>query len=113
MPPLNVKVGYGTPVSELLPWRVAFAVQQRFSSNPGDGQVVNLVFAPGMGRAQRPPGAPPQDFVDLIRNSQGNAVVLLPVRVSGLPDDSALRADRAEIRLTTNDGRVMRLDSRG
>jgi hypothetical protein len=99
-------------VSELLPWRVAFAVQKHFSSNPEAGQAVNLVFDPSIGRAPRAPGAPPRDWVDLIRSSQGNAVVLLPVRVSGLPDGSVLRADRAEFRLTASDGRVIRLDSR-
>lgn len=99
-------------VTELLPWRTAFAVQKHFSANPGAGRVVNVVFDPGMGRAKRPPGAPTRDFLDLIRAAQGSAVVLLPLHISGLPDDSALRADRAEIRLTTPDGRIVKLDSR-
>lgn len=99
-------------VTELLPWRVAFAVQKRFSSSPGAGQVVNVVFDPGAGRAKRPPGAPPRDSLDLIRAAQGSAFVLLPLHISGLPDDSALRADRTEIRLTTPDGRIVKLDSR-
>ncbi|HEY6250210.1 MAG TPA: hypothetical protein VI685_09620, partial [Candidatus Angelobacter sp.] len=99
-------------LTELLPWRVVFAVQQHLSTSPGAGQVVNIAFDPGVGRAQRPPGLDANDFVDRIRVSQGSAIVLLPLNISGLPDDSVLRADRTYLRLTTSEGKVVRLDSR-
>jgi hypothetical protein len=99
-------------LTELLPWRIAFAAQKRLSPIPGAAQAVSVVFDPGLGRAQRPQGLDSNDFVDRIRALQGNAIVLLPVHVTGLPDDSVLSADRTEIRLTTADGRVLNLDSR-
>jgi hypothetical protein len=98
--------------SEIIPWRVVFAAQEHLSPIPGAAQAVRVAFDPGLGRAQRPPGLDANDFVDRIRALQGNAVVLLPLHITGLPDDSVLRADRAEVRITTADGRVVWLDSR-
>ena len=99
-------------LTELLPWTVAFAVQKHLSPVPGTSQAVSVTFDPGIGRAQRPAGLNEYDLVDRIRALQGSALVLLPVHVTGLPDDSVLRADRAEVRVTTVEGRVLHLDSR-
>jgi hypothetical protein len=99
-------------LTELVPWNVAFAAQKHLSPRPGASQAVSVAFDPGLGRAQRPPGLDSNNFVDRIRALQGSAIVLLPLHVTGLPDDSVLRADRTETRLTTANGRVLRLDSR-
>lgn len=99
-------------VTELLPWRVAFAVQQHFSSNPGAGRAVEVAFDPSLGRAQRPPELNSYDFVDRIRALQGNTIVLLPLSITGLPDDSVLRADRTQLRIVANNRKALSLDSR-
>jgi hypothetical protein len=99
-------------LTEVIPWRVAFAAQRQLSPVPGEAQAVTVAFDPAVGRAQRPPGLDANDFVDRIRALQGNTLVLLPLHITGLPDDSVLRADRAEVRITTADGSVLRLDSR-
>jgi len=82
-------------LTEIIPWRVVFAAQKHLSPMPGTAQAVSVVFDPAVGRAQRPPGLDANDFVDRIRALQGTALVLLPLHVNGLPDDSVLRADRA------------------
>jgi hypothetical protein len=51
-------------------------------------------------------------LADRIRAAQGNAIVLLPLHITGLPDESVLRADRTQIKLTAAGGRVLHLDSR-
>jgi hypothetical protein len=99
-------------LTQLLPWRLAFAVQQRFSPSPGAGQAVKIAYDPALGRARRPPGLDKLDFVDRIRAAQGSAIVLVPMHITGLPDDSVLRADRTEIRITRADGKVLDLDGR-
>jgi hypothetical protein len=99
-------------LTEVIPWRVVFAAQTHLSPVPGAAKTLQVAFDPGLGRAQRPPGLNALDFVDRIRALQGNTLVLLPLHITGLPDDSVLRADRAEIRITSLDGRILRLDSR-
>jgi hypothetical protein len=99
-------------LTEIIPWRVVFAAQTHLSPAPGAAKTLRVAFDPGLGRARRPPGLDTNDFVDRIRALQGNTLVLVPLHITGLPDDSVLRADRAEIRITSPDGKILRLDSR-
>jgi hypothetical protein len=99
-------------LTELVPWTVAFAVQKRLSPVPGASQAVGVAFDPRLGRGQRPVKLNENNPSDQLRAAQGSAVVLLPLHITGLPDDSVLRADRAEMRITTAQGKVIHLDSR-
>jgi hypothetical protein len=94
-------------LSWFMPWRVVFATQKLWSGTTGSSQSVALDFEPAAGRFQRPAGGlTPEDALALaLRDSAGlpGAVqVYFPVRVTGLPPDSAVQMDHAEVRLIAN-----------
>jgi hypothetical protein len=89
--------------STALPWQPAFAVQKSMSPAPGSAAAIGVTFAPGAGKIKRDASFP------LILNPsaldiQGARFIYLPMRVTGLPEDSGLQSDRIEIRLSERDG---------
>ena len=96
-----------------LPWRFVFAIQRSLSNDPGSSYAIALNFAPDAGKFQRPSGAlTPEDALTILRRGQGQqgtVPIYLPVRVTGLPPDSAIQMDHAEVRIIEN-GRVHKLE---
>jgi len=86
-----------------IPWKPAFAIEQRMSPNPGSAGTIQVAFDPGMGRFQRPSGI--RENRNLRRPDEPGIPVHLPMRFSGLPADMVLRADRAELHITGPDGK--------
>ena len=83
-----------------LPWQNAFALNQRLSPAPGAGNPVAMSFVPNKeALADRPVG--PSNI-----KRYGNVFVLLPVRATGMPEQSVLLGDRSSARLVTRDGEV-------
>jgi hypothetical protein len=78
-----------------LPWPPAFAIQQLLSTEPGASAPIALTFNPQLGPFVPPPGAAPTP-------GQG---WYLPLRVVGIPTDSIVLMDHAQIRITDIDGR--------
>ncbi|MBV8895312.1 MAG: hypothetical protein JO051_02290 [Acidobacteriaceae bacterium] len=92
----------------LMPWRLAFAVQERLSTRPAVGERVRIEFDQSLGRFE------PASKVDLQANlnkmlrqaRMGGPTVYLPLRVAGLAADSILRLDRSAARVIPVAGRA-------
>jgi hypothetical protein len=94
-----------------IPWQPAFAVQRSLSPAAESSGPVNLIFDPAAGKFHRPPGALSLDEMLTIMKGvdTGTVPIYLPLRVTGLRPDSAVRADHSEVRLITQ-GRTTRMD---
>jgi hypothetical protein len=86
------------------PWGPAFAVEQRLSANPAAAADVALAFEASNGRLRPPSGLSPSENN---RDNGNKAELFLPLRIKGLHSDGVLLADRAEVRLISNDGRMV------
>jgi hypothetical protein len=77
-----------------VPWQTAFALEERLSKNPQAGNSVNISFVPDHDTPQdRPPGPLPYDRSD--------ASVMLPIRVTGVPDEAILYGESSTVRIVT------------
>ena len=85
--------------TSFLPWKTAFAMQQRLSSRPGSGVTTVLDFNPGAGRFHSPGGTSFKDNKDKM-------TVHVPLRVAGLPADSVLLDDRFDVCLIGTGGKT-------
>jgi hypothetical protein len=93
-----------------MPWRLVFAIQRSLSSASASSRAVALNFDHAAGRFRPPVGAlTPENAFAIARRGEGSVQVYLPFRVTGLPPDSAIQMDHAEIRLIAN-GRLQRLE---
>lgn len=80
------------PVLSGSPWTSAFAVQQRLSPNASLAEPIRVALADAAGTVASSPG------------TASSRTLLVPLRVSGLPPESVLVNDRAEVRLARPDG---------
>jgi hypothetical protein len=96
-------------LTSFLPWGPAFAFQKSLSNAPGSSRDVALSFDPGAGK-YRPSagGLTREDAIAFLNGDDGLIQVRLPLRVTGLPPDSALENDRAEVRLIDSNGHLDR-----
>jgi hypothetical protein len=83
------------PLLSFSPWADAFSVQQHLSPHPTLAKPIAIAFDPDLGRS-----AAESDL-------RSRNAILLPIRVSGLPPDSFLMNDRAEIHLIGRDGATL------
>jgi hypothetical protein len=83
------------PVLSFASWGMTFGFQEWLSPQPVSAAGVAIMFDCNFNGALRPP------TVSLTNT------VLLPLTVSGLPVKSLLLSDRADIRLTSEDGRML------
>ena len=82
-----------------VPWQTAFALEQRLSSNPAAGNGVSVAFVPGRETLRDGPVGPlPYD--------RGDASVMLPIRVAGVPDGAILFSQTSTVRVFTSDGQT-------
>ena len=77
-----------------MPWPVAFGMQSALSPLPAASRPVQMAFNPLAKRFQLPLGAPPVLTTAL----------QLPLLFSGLPADSVVLMDRADVRISAPDG---------
>lgn len=82
------------PLTSYSTWARAFTVQQWLSPEPGGANSVAVTFDPGVG--------PSTDSGQIPGNTAS-----LPLLVSGLQPESLLLIDRASIRVTMQDGKVL------
>jgi hypothetical protein len=83
------------PLLSVSPWDAAFSVQRSLSETPSAAHRIAIAFDPSLGHS---PAAP---------IPASTATVLLPLRVSGLPPDSIVMNDRAELRLVGPDAATL------
>ena len=93
--------------SQFLPWKSAFAIEERLSPKPAAGATTVIRFDPARGKFKSPSGLVPSSENDQ-RNRRGeNALVFLPLQVTGVRNDAILLTDRVEVHVTGQDGRVV------
>jgi hypothetical protein len=79
-------------------WQTAFAIEERLSKNPAAGNSVSISFVPDHETERDGPVGPtPYDRSD--------ASVMLPIRVTGLPDGAILYGETSAARIIMQDGR--------
>jgi hypothetical protein len=93
--------------SQFLPWRPAFAIQERLSPKPGAGADTQVTFDQGRGKFNPQSGLLATPEVSQSRGGGDNAEVFLPLQIAGVRNDAILLADRVEVRVIGQDGRVL------
>jgi len=93
--------------SQAIPWKPVFAFEKRFSRQPGVANEIALAWQPHIVQAENPISADRFEFGMQVGNHNPNDDVrlLLPVSVTGLPTDSVLKEDNAEMVLTDAGGK--------
>lgn len=96
-------------MAQFLPWRVVFALQQRFSADPAADKSISLLFDPAMGSFQRPAGTitSGDETSGRLVDRERKFSIFLPLRVTGLPIDTVLQVDEAKIRFIKSGGSVL------
>jgi hypothetical protein len=80
-----------------VPWLTAFALEERLSPNAAAGNTVSVSFVPDHATPQDGPVGPkPYD--------RGDASIMLPIRVTGVPDGAILYGEASTVRVITQDG---------
>jgi hypothetical protein len=80
-----------------VPWRMAFSLQAALSPEPTAARPIAVQFDPQAGRYRLPVGAAPAVL----------SALHVPLRISGMPGDSSVLLDRADIRITGLDGATL------
>ncbi len=98
-------------LTQLVPWRSAFAVQQWLSPSPGAGSSVRMSFEPSLGRFRSPSrlnfsNMTVQGNRAFIMRS-GDGMMFLPLHITGLSSDVVLKSDLSEVRLIGADGKTV------
>ena len=79
-----------------VPWQTAFAIAERLSPNPSAGNAVHLSF---VADHETPPDRP----VGPMPDSRVATSVLLPITVTGVPDEAILYGESSTARIVTQD----------
>jgi hypothetical protein len=93
--------------SQFLPWRPAFAIEERLSSKPGAGAETAVTFDEVRGKFKSPSGLVASSENTQRRGGEDNAEVFLPLQVAGVRNDAILLTDRVEVHVIGQDGRVI------
>jgi len=80
-----------------VPWQTAFALEERLSQNPASGNTVRVSFVSDHETPRDEPVGP--RFYD-----RGDASVMLPIRVTGIPEGAVLYGEASTVRIFTEDG---------
>jgi len=76
--------------SQFLPWRPAFAIEERLSSKPGAGAETEVTFDHVRGKFKSPSGLVASSENTQRRGGEDNAEVFLPLQVAGVRNDAIL-----------------------
>jgi hypothetical protein len=101
-------IAFGLPIltSQFLPWKPAFAIEQRLSPKPAAGARTAVTFAPVRGKFKSPSGLVPSSE-KVQREGEDSSQVFLPLQITGVRNDAILLTDRAEVHVIGQDGRVV------
>ena len=84
-------------LSAFIPWRTAFALQEKLAKEPASAAPIALAFNQQMGAFRLPPGAA----------AAANTGLYVPLRVTGVPRGAVVLLDRADIRVSDASGRTL------
>lgn len=91
--------------SEFLPWKPAFAIEQRLSPKPLAGANAVIAFDPGRGKFLSPSGLTASSENDQ-RDGGVHTGVFLPVHVAGIHENAFVLSDRVEVRFIGEGERI-------
>ena len=94
--------------ARLLPWNVAYALQQRLSTNSAE-QNLAIRFEPLSKPRESRSGVPKDLLQGQFGGTVNETVVYLPISVDGMPSNSLLKTDRVSFRMKTPDGKTFDL----
>lgn len=95
--------GFLVFVSLFLPWKPAFAIEERLSPDPAAARNLAVAFNPEVGRYQPPSGLNNSTYAGEGRDAD----VFLPLRVSGMHAGDTLITDHSEVRLFGSGGKLV------
>jgi hypothetical protein len=93
--------------SQFLPWRPAFAIEERLSPKPGAGASTEVTLEQMRGKFKSPSGLVSSSENSQRRGGDDNAEVFLPLQIAGVRNDAILLADRVEVHVIGQDGRLV------
>jgi hypothetical protein len=84
-------------LSSFLPWRAAFALQEKLAKQPLSASAIELAYYPQLGPFKLSPGAA----------AATSAGLYLPLQVTGVPSAAVVLMDRANVRIIDLSGRTL------
>ncbi len=94
--------------TQILPWKVAFAVEQRVSADSSTQHGVDIRFDPSQRSFHRQRGSANGMMASgMVRNGISYVVVYMPVRISGLRPGMVFKSDRSNFRISGPDGTLV------
>ena len=92
--------------SQFLPWKPVFAIEQRLSPKPGAGSATAVTFDQMQGKFKPPSGLVASER-ERRPGGEDKAEVFLPLQIGSVRNDAILLADRVEVHVIGQDGRVI------
>jgi hypothetical protein len=91
--------GVALLATQFIPWRAAFAIEQKLSPNPGAGRSAAIAFDPKLEKFRSPSGLSASSDQGRRYNFGEHTSVFLPLQVAGTHRDAFLLTDLVEVRL--------------
>jgi hypothetical protein len=98
--------GVALLATQFIPWKAAFAIEQKLSAKPGAGMGAVVAFDPKLEKFRSPSGLGASSDQGLRYNFGEHTSVFLPLRVAGTHHDAFLLTDLVEVRLIGQSGKV-------
>jgi hypothetical protein len=92
--------------TQFIPWKVAFAIEQKLSPKPGAGESAVVAFDLGLKKFQSPSGLGASSEQGRRYNLGEHTSVFLPLQVAGIHEDAFLLTDLVGVRLIAPGGKV-------
>jgi hypothetical protein len=103
---LVVLFGFMILLTQFLPWKPAFAIEQRLSPKPNAGKDAVVAFDSGLGKFRSPSGLGASSEQGWRYNVGEHTSVFLPLEVAGIHTDAFLLTDRVEVRFISVDRKI-------
>jgi hypothetical protein len=88
--------------SLFLPWKPAFAIEERLSPDPAAARNLSVAFNPEIGRYQPPSGVNNSAYA-----GNRDTDVFLPLRASGIPAGDTVITDHSDVKLFASGGKLV------
>jgi hypothetical protein len=103
---LVVLFGFMILATQFLPWKPAFAIEQRLSMKPNAGKDAVVAFDSALGKFPSPSGLRASSEQGRRYYAGEHSSVYLPLEVAGIHTDAFLLTDRVEVRFIGMDGKT-------
>ena len=87
-------------LSVFIPWKPAFAIEERLSTRPGAGASTTMAFDRSMGKFKSPSGLLTSAENDRPRYGHNATNIFLPLQIAGVRNNAILLVDQVDVHLT-------------